>query len=131
MATRSPEELKALTVVRTMLDGWHRLDLAAVLDCLAEGATIQSMMKEPVGGKADIEQFLAPFFRPGVTIEMEVVSEVVEGSTVVMERKDLMDIDGRKGELPATGVFLVKDGKIAVWREYFDLSSYARQFSPE
>ena len=36
---------------------------------------------------------------------------------------------GKHVELPVMGVFVVKDGKISLWRDYFDLASYTSQLA--
>ena len=33
----------------------------------------------------------------------------------------------KRVELPCAGVFEIRDGKIAVWRDYFDLATWQRQ----
>ncbi len=38
-------------------------------------------------------------------------------------------INGSDVSLPVMGTFVVKDLKIEVWRDYFDLSSYQRQLA--
>jgi limonene-1,2-epoxide hydrolase len=42
----------------------------------------------------------------------------------VMRRKDAEPIS-----LPVTGVFEIEDGKIAAWRDYFDMATITSQFS--
>ena len=46
-----------------------------------------------------------------------------EGNLVVLERLDRHRIPQGWFELPVTGVFEVKDGKITYWREYFDVAT--------
>jgi len=36
-------------------------------------------------------------------------------------------IDGKKADLPVMGVFVLRDGRIAEWRDYFDLQTIMGQ----
>jgi limonene-1,2-epoxide hydrolase len=45
----------------------------------------------------------------------------------MQERIDFFTIGGTPVGLPICGVFEIKDGRIAAWREYFDLASSAGQ----
>ena len=49
------------------------------------------------------------------------------GDTVLTERVDVFHLPNGKIELPVMGTFEVKDGKIAAWRDYFDLNQYMTQ----
>jgi limonene-1,2-epoxide hydrolase len=37
--------------------------------------------------------------------------------------------DGHPIPLPVTGVFEIKDGRIAAWRDYFDMATITSAFS--
>ena len=60
-------------------------------------------------------------------IDVDVVNIIEEGAMVVTERHDyLRDENGeRKGLIRVVGIFEIKDGKIAAWRDYFDTASLA------
>ena len=45
------------------------------------------------------------------------------------ERVDRTEVGDRSVELPCTGVFEMEDGKIKVWRDYFDLKTYTSALS--
>lgn len=73
-----------------------------------------------VAGPDGIRAVLEPFFAPTVTNEYKVLREVSDGATVVLERLDRHLLADAWVELPVTGIFEVRDGKIALWRDYFD-----------
>lgn len=60
-------------------------------------------------------------------LEVEVVNIIAEGDIVMTERKDHMvdDQGNRQATIHVVGVFHVKDGKIAAWRDYFDTAALA------
>ena len=64
---------------------------------------------------------------PAESIEFEVLHLSSSGDVVHTERVDRFLIAGRKAELPVAGVFEVRAGKIAAWRDYFDLQVFLKQ----
>ena len=49
---------------------------------------------------------------------------------MINERLDRFQIGDGWMELPIAGIFKIDgDGKIALWRDYFDMGSYTRQFA--
>ena len=52
------------------------------------------------------------------------------GNIVMNERTDVMRRkDGGAIPLPVTGVFEIVDGKIAKWRDYFDMATVTNAFT--
>ena len=51
---------------------------------------------------------------------------VADGDTVIAERVDRIRVGEKWIELPCCGVFHLRDGKIALWKDYFDLATYTR-----
>ena len=48
------------------------------------------------------------------------------GDVVIAERVDRTVANGKPVDLPCCGVFELREGKIAVWRDYFDMGTYTR-----
>ena len=42
------------------------------------------------------------------------------------ERLDRTSLGAKSVDLPCCGVFELTDGKIRIWRDYFDLATYTR-----
>ena len=64
----------------------------------------------------------------GCEAEFEIVTLAVDGNRVFTERIDRLVVQGKRVELPVAGVFEIDgDGKISVWRDYFDLASLIKQ----
>ncbi|RJQ12395.1 MAG: hypothetical protein C4558_01740 [Dehalococcoidia bacterium] len=51
---------------------------------------------------------------------------LAEDDLVIAERVDRTVAGAKRGDLPCVGMLLLRDGKIAVWRDYFDLATYQR-----
>ena len=62
-------------------------------------------------------------FAPTLENEFRVLREAAVGNTVFLERLDRHRLASGWVELPVTGVYEVEDGKITVWRDYFDLNT--------
>ncbi len=118
-----------IDLVRRFCAAWATLDIPQILQFFADDAVYHNMPLQPVQGKdaikGVIEQFLAPFERA----EWEVKQIAAAGDTVLTERVDRFIGVERTVELPVMGVFEVRAGKIAAWRDYFDLAAWTRQTS--
>jgi limonene-1,2-epoxide hydrolase len=77
-----------------------------------------------------IKEFIAGFTAGFDGIDFQVHRQIGDGNIVMNERTDIMRRKGG-GEipLPVTGVFEVVDGKIAAWRDYFDLATVTSAFA--
>jgi limonene-1,2-epoxide hydrolase len=73
---------------------------------------------------------LSGFLGSAERVEWEVLRQVEQGNTVMNERIDRFWLpDEKKISLRVAGVFEVRDGKVAVWRDYFDLAAFTGQMS--
>lgn len=57
----------------------------------------------------------------------EVLHSAANGDVVLNERIDRFAIGGASVDVAVCGVFELRDGKIARWRDYFDLASFQKQ----
>lgn len=83
---------------------------------------------QPMTGRETIAAFLAnmgPFKPAG----FEVRHQLVSGNLVMNERIDRFTAGTRTIELPVMGVFELRDGLIAAWRDYFDLAMFQAALS--
>ncbi len=88
----------------------------------------------PIGGMTgpdDMKKFLAPLLSGDDPVEFEVLRQVGDDTTVMNDRIDRMTVRGRRIELPVAGVFEVADGKITLWRDFFDEATFNRQLAGE
>ena len=73
-----------------------------------------------VYGPAGVRQLLEPFFAPTLENELKILRSAVDGHIVFVERLDRHRLATGWVELPVTGVFEVRDGRITLWRDYFN-----------
>lgn len=76
------------------------------------------------GSKAMLE-FLAPM----QDVEWTVHRQMASGNLVINERTDRFTFGGTRIDIPVAGVFEVVDGKITMWRDYFDQQTLTNQMS--
>ena len=84
---------------------------------------------KPVKGHAALKDFISNFIKDWTRTEWDVLTLVSAGDVVVAERLDRTKLGDRGVDLPCCGIFETRDGKISVWRDYFDLATYTRAAS--
>lgn len=110
-------------IVNAMIAACCRKDFDAVLTYFHEDARYHNVPIEPVTGHAGIRQMLEPFLSSAAEIDWVIHNSISNGSDLVMnERTDRFRMPDGWIELPVMGVFEIRDGKIAGWRDYFDAS---------
>jgi len=118
---RDPE-----TTVREFCASWPERSIDKLLTFFTDDALYHNMPMEPVTGKDGIREVMN-LFVPAEDLEAEIVHLAVRGNLVFTERVDRMSVGGKKVVLPCAGIFEIRDGKIAAWRDYFDLATWQRQ----
>jgi limonene-1,2-epoxide hydrolase len=122
--TRSADEL-----VTEFCKKWASPDLDELAGFFTEDAVYHNIPMEPVQGRDAINEFIAGFLAEFDGIDFHVHRQVSDGALVMNERTDVMRRkDGGQIPLPVMGVFEVVDGRIAAWRDYFDLATVTSAF---
>lgn len=103
---------------------WSRLDPVEIADYFTADGVYHNMPAEPVTGRRAIEAFIRAFAGSWTTTDWEIRTLAETGNVVVAERIDHTRAGDKTIDLPCTGVFEMRDGKIACWRDYFDLNTY-------
>ena len=63
-------------------------------------------------------------------VDWQVLNIAENGNAVLTERVDnFVMADGKRVSLPVMGTMEIEDGKIKVWRDYFDMASFVSQVS--
>lgn len=114
-------------LVRRFCAAFSSRDPDEVLEFFTDDAVYHNMPMRPVQGKAAIRPVLEMFLKPAERVEFVVLNAAADGNVVLTERLDKFVMGGRDVELPVAGVFEIRDGKIAAWRDYFDMRTWSRQ----
>ena len=85
-------------------------------------------------GPQAIQDTLNGFFSMCTGIDWEILrqtsSGTLESGTVLNERDDRVQIHGRWATLPVAGVFEIRNGKISLWRDYYDKQTIIGVMTP-
>ena len=111
-------------VVRSFCDAFARLDIDEILGFFAEGAVYHNIPMAPAVGEDAIRGVLELFVPTSEKVEFEILALASDGEVVFTERVDRFVMGDRSIELPVAGVFEVRGGKIAAWRDYFDMQMF-------
>jgi limonene-1,2-epoxide hydrolase len=117
-----------LDVVRAFMVAMTVLDYDTALTFVAADVEYENMPLAKVQGPAGIRAVLEPFFAPTIENEFVILREAQAGHIVFLERLDRHHLSTGWVELPVTGVFEVREGKITLWRDYFDAATIMKQW---
>lgn len=112
----------AEALVREFCDAWSKLDADLLTGYFTEDAVYHNIPLAPLNGKAAIREFLVGFLAGVTSAEFKMLNVVSTDDVVTTERVDAFTMAGREGAFPVMGIFEIKGGKIAAWRDYFDLA---------
>ncbi|MEX0786361.1 MAG: limonene-1,2-epoxide hydrolase family protein [Dehalococcoidia bacterium] len=121
-------EQENIDLVRRFCAEWSAPDVAKIVDYFTDDAVYHNMPIQPMQGKDAIKGMIEQFMTPFERCDWEVLQISAAGDVVLTERVDRF-IGEKSVELPVMGAFEIKDGKIAAWRDYFDLAVWTRQMS--
>ena len=114
---------------KTILDfiaAWSRLNVDEIVSYFAEDGVYHNMPTQPVKGHAALRQFIAAFLKMWSKTDWDILNIVSKGNVVIAERLNRTVAMGKNVNLPCCGVFEMENGKIKVWRDYFDMATYMR-----
>ena len=129
---QSTLEQRNIDIVRNFCADWRKCSNQALLPYFTEDAIYHNMPWAPLRGHQAIGDFLAPFWSMLDSITFDIRNIAANGAVVFTERVDYFQFkNGGKLAIPVSGVFeLTPTGKIAQWREYWDLADWIRQGGP-
>jgi limonene-1,2-epoxide hydrolase len=117
----------AEALVREFCDAWSRRDVDELLGWFHPDAVYHNMPLPPAEGLDAIRGVLAMFVPMADEIVFEIHHVASTDAVVFTERTDHFTTGGVTTSLPVTGVFELRYGRIAAWRDYFDLQSFLGQ----
>jgi limonene-1,2-epoxide hydrolase len=117
-------------VVRAFVAAIERKEIDAALALVADDVVYDNVPIGTVTGPDGIRGALSRLLGTAEQIEWVTRHQVSTGDVVMNERLDRFQLGDRWVEVPVAGLFVLRDGRIALWRDYFDLATYRRQTSP-
>ena len=117
----------AETIVRNFCAAFSRRNIEEILGYFAADAVYHNIPVDPLTGKDAIKNMIGMFTTGVDKIEFQMRHIAANGDVVLTERLDVFTYPDKIVSLPVMGTFEIKDGKIAAWRDYFDLQQYMTQ----
>jgi limonene-1,2-epoxide hydrolase len=118
-----------IELVRRFCAVWSNVNPDEIAEFFTDDAVYHNIPMAPLTGRDAIKTFIAGFAGGAKQIDFRVNNIVADGDVVLTERVDVFELPNGKVELPVMGTFEVKDGKIAAWRDYFDMKQFMDQMA--
>ncbi|HTN79621.1 MAG TPA: SgcJ/EcaC family oxidoreductase [Acidimicrobiales bacterium] len=116
-----------IDLVQAFCDSWATGDLDRIMSFFADDAVYHNIPIDPVHGVDAIRTTIAGFTTGVESVTFDVEHIAAAGDVVLTERVDVFTFPNGRVSLPVSGTFEVRDGKIAAWRDYFDMNQFMKQ----
>ena len=113
-----------VATITEFVAAWTRLDPDELASFFAEDGCYHNIPVGPVAGRDNVRAMIAAFIADWTATEWDLLNIVGAGDVVFAERLDRTVAGDKSVDLPCTGVFEMENGKIRVWRDYFDMATY-------
>jgi len=116
-----------IALIRRFLDACVRADPDEFASYFTEDAVWWNSPWPPCKGRDIIRETLRRGAQQMTALPWEVIHIVADGDVVMTERVDRFLVGGARVSVPCMGIFELRDGKIAAWRDYWDLKQFEAQ----
>lgn len=111
-------------VIREFIAAWSNLDADELATYFTDDGVYYNMPTQAVEGRDNVRAFIGNFMGPWESTDWEIINIMADGDIVMVERMDHTVAAGNIIDLPCFGIFEMENGKIKVWRDYFNLATY-------
>ena len=122
--TSSPPEI---ALVEGFFDAFRANDTERALAMMADDVVYQNVPFPADRGKAAVARTLARFGHVMTGFDVKMKNIAARDGVVLTERVDILTGPYFDLEIWVCGTFEVRDGRITLWRDYFDLASSTAQ----
>jgi limonene-1,2-epoxide hydrolase len=115
-------------IVVDFCNAWERLDLDELMGFFTDDVVYHNIPLPPAHGLEQVRTTINGILGNTAAANWEVKAIGSKDEVVLTERVDRFEMmNGKMIELPVMGTFELRDGKIARWRDYFDLQTWLKQ----
>jgi limonene-1,2-epoxide hydrolase len=119
-------------IVREFCTAVSKRDTAALRPLLADDVVYHNIgAPASIGIEATLASIAGQWEMFSTVYRFEIRHITGAGDVVLTERTDVVGAEGQPMPVPLMGVFEVRDGKIAHWRDYFDTGLIAKMSTGE
>jgi limonene-1,2-epoxide hydrolase len=116
-----------ISLIRRFIEACARADVDEFASFFTADAVWWNSPWEPVVGREAIRETLRRGAEQMTALPWEIKHIAADGDIVLTERVDNFLIGETHISVPCMGVFELRDGKIAAWRDYWDARTFERQ----
>ena len=116
-----------IDVVRRFCAAWGSEEVDTIVAFFTDDAVYHNIPLAPVVGPEQIKATIEGFSGGVESIEFRLDAIAADGDTVLTERRDIFTFANGRIDLPVMGTFEIRDGRIAAWRDYFDMNQFMSQ----
>jgi limonene-1,2-epoxide hydrolase len=106
-----------------------RMDVDGACELVSDDVEYDNVPMGKVYGPDGIKSVLGQMVGMLDEVDWIIHRQVAAGSLVMNERTDRFGMNGKWMDLPVAGVFEVHDGRITLWRDYFDMTTFTNQLT--
>jgi limonene-1,2-epoxide hydrolase len=115
-------------LVTALVRACEARDLDRVCSLVTDDIEYDNVPMGKVYGPDGVRKVLsAGVTQEATDIEWRILEQIEQGDIVMNERIDCFLVNDTWIEIPIAALFKVRDGKICLWRDYFDLDTYRKQ----
>ena len=115
-------EAQAHQLVQDFFAAWEKGDPDLVASFFTEDGIYHNIPQERTQGREEIRKLVSVWLAALQGMAFRFDRIMVLGNQIAMERVDLVPGGSGPKELPCAGFMEIRDGKIALWREYWDVA---------
>lgn len=115
----------SVTTVRKMFRALTDFDVDGAAELMTEDIIWQNVSLPTLRGRKAVVRALRMVTKPTLKFEADMHHIIGDEFTVLTERTDILTVGPLRIEFWVCGTFELRDGKIAVWRDYFSLRDVA------
>lgn len=119
-APRDATPIAPQEVVEAFLEALASAEVGRAADYLAQDVRYTNVGLPTIRGRSDVVAVLEGLDRPSASFEVYIHSIAAEAAVVLTERTDVISVGPVRAQFWVWGRFEVHDGRITVWRDYFD-----------
>lgn len=114
------ETQQATEVVETLLYALKNRDTDGAVEQLDDAIIWHNVGLPKVRGISKVGRYMRLLAKPGYGFDVIIHNIAADGNIVLTERTDVLVWHRLRIEFWVCGTFELRDGKILVWRDYFD-----------
>jgi limonene-1,2-epoxide hydrolase len=123
VAESSEDHRSPVEIVTQFLDAMQEGDIEAILSLVADDIVYSNVSLPTIRGIDRFSRGVRAYYRHHLGFQVVVHRIAGNGSSVLTERTDALTLGPFRMQFWVCGVFEVEDGRVTLWRDYFDWRS--------